>query len=262
VRIRLVASSDGAWSDEDGLFPSSAGAAQADDITVTTSDGESFTEFELGFGDWRPDKSQFVGDFSAFYPSFDDLDPCRSNRTPVVAFVDRGQELCAEDCLPDSPSNTGGSTSPNWYYALPGGWVVNYNGGLTFGAATLDNQIWSPEIAWDLPGTADDDPGTNGLILNFDVWEHLPLLNGLFFRWEVRSAQTASGDVYWAGWRSRSFVYYGSVPRWINFTRDVTDLVQQNPKRVQISLGVLDFADVFGFPGADGTPSPVFDNVG
>ena len=48
------------------------------------------------------------------------------------------------------------AVSPTWTYGISGGYVVDYNGGLTNGMLGVNNEIWSPEIDWDLPGTEDD----------------------------------------------------------------------------------------------------------
>ena len=49
-------------------------------------------------------------------------------------------------------TSTGGSVSPGISYGVPGNYVLNYTGGLSFGEVNLTNEIWSPEILWDLPG--------------------------------------------------------------------------------------------------------------
>ena len=262
IKLRLRVSSDGAWSDEDGLWPTDAGAAQVDDISVTSSLG-TFTEDFEGTAPFlfNPDKSPFAGDFSDTYARLDDLDPCRDNNTPVIGFIDYGQDPPNGPGL-DGSANTGGSLSGNWDYGIPGSWVTNYTGGLSFGAVALTNEIWSPEIDWDwdgTPGTIDNDPAVSGAFIRFTTWTHLPLANGLFYVWHVRSTQDGTN---WTSWEDRNFVYYGGgVPAWGNVVADVTDLLLNNPTQVQMALGVTDLADVFGFPGTDATPSPVFDNA-
>jgi hypothetical protein len=270
VRIRFVGSSDGAWSDEDGLWPTS-GAAQVDDITVTTLAGATFDDFESGFGNWTPDKAPFAGDFADTYARMTDLDPCNENTSPVVAFVDRGQTVNNADsasAIPGYPTSTGGTTSANWSYGFPGGWVINYNGGLSFGEVSMSNEVWSREIDWDLPGTADDSAEISGAIVAFDVWQHLPLGNGMFYVWHVRSTQDG---VAWTAWQDRNFVYYGGgVTLWSRRNAETTvdnrlyigDLILGSPLKVQLAVGMTDLAAAFAFPGDDATPSPVFDNVG
>lgn len=265
IRIRLLVTSDGGWSDED-IGGGLAGAAQVDDITLTTSQGTFFEDFE-GPGPYlfKPTPTNFAGDFADVYPSLTDPDPCRQNPTPVAGFIDYGQVL-RNGPGPDGVMSTGGSTSPGIEYGIPGNFVVNYTGGIAAGESSLDNEIWSPDILWDLPGPDDDDASIAGAALHFDVWVDLPLVNAIFYRWHVRS-DDGSG---YGPWRDRNYIYYDGGnefpaardwPTWFTHTEGVTDLLEPAPQRVQIALGVTDFADLFGFPGTAATPSPVFDNV-
>lgn len=260
LRLRFI--SDGAFDDETGLWPTDAGAVQVDDISVTWSDGTSFTDFEGGFdGDWTPQESPFAGDFSKVWPLFEDgdLDYCNDNRTPVMAFLDAGQALHCPPIGPPPPPDcsTEGTTSPTWSYGVPGGYVVNYNGGLGGEETPLSNEVWSPEIDWDLPGTDDDGAGVVGAELRFDEWTHFRLQDAIYSVWHVRSYDGSQ----WTQWEDRNFVSYGGSPAWLRRNLPVGDLLAQNPQKVQIALGVRDLADVFGLPGEDATPFPVYDNV-
>lgn len=258
IKIRFRFSSDGGWSDSDGLFPSDGGV-QLDDITISHSEG-NFSEGFEGAAPFlvKPDKSPFAGDFSAVYARITDLDICRENTTPLIGFIDFGQ------APPNGPGvdgtvSTGGSVSPNWQYGIPGSWVTNYTGGLSNGEVPLANYIVSPELDWDLPGTADDGADVSGVRLSWSLWRHLPLNNAMFYRWSVRS-QTAGNP--WGTWQNSPFVYYGSpLGDWLNPANDITSRVAQNPVKVQVRFAALDLAAAFGFPGGDGTPSPVYDNV-
>jgi hypothetical protein len=196
-----------------------------------------------------------VGEFSKVFASLTEIDPCAQNSSPQMTFIDDGS----------SPSNlpgmsTGGSTSSTFGYGLPGGWVVNFSGGLSTGAQSLFNEVWSPEILWDDPSTAVDDAIAGGATLRYDAWMHLPLANGIFHSWAVRSIDTSLGAT-WSDWRSRGYVYYSEEPQYLRRELEVADLLVDSPDRVQIALGVIDLADEFGLPGTDATPSPWIDNV-
>jgi hypothetical protein len=260
VRIRLAATSDGAWSDEDGLNPSK-GLAQVDNIVVTIDGAPSAVEdFDVGPFQWNPQKSPFAGDFSDTFTGMTDIDPCRENNSGVIGFIDDG----------DGPYNptyfgtgTGGTTSDNWTgtYGIAGGWVVNYNGGLSAGSLDLDNEWWSPAIAWDVDtGVVDasDDAEVAGAFIRFSIWRHLPLLNGLFYQWEVRGHATGGN---WSSWANRNFVYYGNDGDWINIQPVVSDLLPSIKDLVQMKGAVRDLASLFAFAGTDATPSPTFDNA-
>jgi hypothetical protein len=257
IVIRMVFRSDGAWSDEDGLFPSD-GAAQVDDITVTALDGSIFEDFEgppTGFH-WRPEKGPFAGDFGELFAMLSDLAPCRENPTPALGFIDDGRG-------PYNPSytgtGTGGTTSVNWDYGVAGGWVLNYNGGVSAGSLDLHNQWWSPEIDWDLPDTtADDALDCVGAKLRFSVWIHFPFSNGMYYQWAVRGQESGQP---WSLWENRNFLFWHSEAEWWNLTLTVSDLLPPDRERVQIQFSVLDLASLFAYPGADATPAPLFDNV-
>jgi hypothetical protein len=207
----MRATSDGGWSDEDGLNPTTAGHSQIDDITVTHLDGTDIENFEgAGPYEWNPEKAPFAGFFGKFFSRVTDLDPCRDAESPVMGFVDDGTP-------PSNPSytgtGTGGTTSDNWSYGVPGGWVTNYNGGLSLGALSSRNEFWSPPIQFDLPGPADDGIDFAGLFYKVSVYEHLPLTSGNFWQWHVRGS--TDGGVNWSPWANRSFVYFSGTPRWV-----------------------------------------------
>ena len=257
IRIRLKVTSDGAWSNQDGLWPSIGGAAQVDQVTLTTSQGSFTEDFETaGPYLFLPDKSPFAGDFADVYARMTDIDPCRDNVTPIAGFLDQDQ-MVRNGPGPDGTSSTGGSTSPGVNYGIPGNYVSNFTGGLSFGLVDVYNEIWSPEILWDLPTPDDDDIAVAGAYIRWDGWVDLPLTNGHFFVWHVRSA--LPGEPF-DNWTDRNFVYYG-VNFWTNQFFEVTDLLQPEPERVQMALGLLDYASVFGFAGTAATPSPCFDNA-
>jgi FlgD Ig-like domain len=268
VVIRLRFTSDAGWSDQDGLWPS-FGAVQIDDISVTWSDGSDFEDFESGSfdGQWRGWRTLFAGDFSQVWPLFQEggLDPCRENNTPVMAFVDAGQEVgnaASSAQIPGYATSTGGITSIIWSYGVPGAWVVNFDGGLSLRPVRRDrvplyNEVWSPPIDWDLPGSDDDAIDITGARFRFSVWAHLPLFNGMFFVWHVR---TSADGVVWGDWVDRNFIYYGGgIAAWASVEFDITDLLSSRPRKVQLALGVIDYSDLFF--GGDATPSPVFDDI-
>jgi hypothetical protein len=260
VSIRLRFTSDGAWSDEDGLWDTPFGAVQVDNITVEV-DGAPVSQANFEGGpddaDWIEQRQPFAGDFFRVLVDLIDLDPCRENDSPVATFIDDGT----------SPRNAPGQTTGGSFavssqvaadYANSA--VVNYSGGLSQGAVALDNFIVSPSFPWDDPTTMADSGLDDGAFLRMDIYQDLPLANGMFWRWSVRSRE-AAGD--WSGWEDRSFVYYSPTPEsWLTKQTDLRDLLVDSPDSIQIRLGVIDLAQVFGFPGQDATPSPYFDNVG
>ncbi len=274
IQLKITTTSDGGWSDEDGLFPTGGlGHTIVDNIQVKvngtvvsvadfeTTDGNPHDNPEgdvsgtnngagTGTAGWTPTPAAFFGDFAKLYGQFQDIDVCRDNFTPLWTFINDGTPPTNAPSASIAPA-----ISPNWSYGVPGGFVVEYNGGLNGGE--ISNEVWSPPFAWDLPGTADD-VSNGGAVLGYTRWSHMPLANGIFAVWHVRSYTAANG---WTGWQDNNFVYYSATGAWGNFTVDVTDMLLQNPDSVQIAMGVLDLHTVFGFPGGDATPAPLYDNV-
>ena len=257
--------SDGGWSDEDFSFPS-AGACQIDDINVHLDNGgfiaDYFEDFEHGgdpadFGIWNPILADGVGDFAQIWVGLEDEDPCATNITAQVAFID-------DDIV---VPGTGGSDCINWCYG-PYGYIVNTTGGLEGPDDHLHNAIESPAMAWPAP----KDAGAavyDGIILEFGVYVHEDLSAdspGIFYTWGVRSADTdgSAGNgiqvLAEMPWRDRNFVYYGG-PEYKRSGDDVTDLMNAGRDVVQVQLTAYELGWIWYWTGDDGYPAPYFDNV-
>jgi len=252
--------SDGAWSDEDCLFPN-AGGCMVDDVNVrVTNDGNStdyFTDFNDGsFGLWNIVIPDGVGDYARIYRGLGENDPCGTNFTAQVAFIDNDMAV----------PGTGGSTCHNWCYG-PGGYIVTTTGGLAGETDHIHNAIESPVMAWPVAKDCVS-PIPDGIILTFSVYKHEDLTDdapGIFYTWGVRSADTdgsAGGvqDINEQPWRDRNFVYYGG-PEFIRHRDDVTDRMNPGRDEVQVQLAVEEWGYVWGYTGDDGYPAPYFDNV-
>ena len=256
--------SDGGWSDEDCSFPS-AGGCQVDDINVNIDNGtfnaDFFEDFEHGgvaddFGIWTVAFPDGVGDFAKLWTGLEDNDPCATNYTPQVAFVDDGVIV----------PGTGGSDCINWCYG-PSGYIVNTTGGLAGPTEHLHGAIESPVMTWPASkgGGVDDD----GITLQFTCYRHEDLSDdspGIFYTWAVRSADTddSAGNgamvITDEGWADRNFVYYGG-PDYQRFYNNVTDLMAPGRDEVQVQLAVYELGWAWGWEGNDGYPAPYFDNV-
>ncbi|MFO7654798.1 MAG: FlgD immunoglobulin-like domain containing protein [Candidatus Krumholzibacteriia bacterium] len=252
VHLRWAFESDVAYADSDCNYAGN-GAAQIDDLEVRF-DGTvvSYDDFEsAGSGDvgnWSTVLAPGVGDFARIWTDLEDLDPCNSNYSAQVAFVDDGYVV----------PGTGGTPCISWCYG-PDGYIVNNSGGLAGPDRHLNVQIVSPVLEW--PGGSFD-----GAILYFDVYRHEELgafsvWPGMFYVWNVRSVNTGNpADLESAEWVNRNFVQYGG-PDYIRHREPVTDLMVPGRTHVQIALEVTEFGWVWGWEGSDGTPAPYFDNV-
>lgn len=211
--------------------------------------GIDHTEVEAPFVDR-------AGDFSKVLDLLAEPDPCRSDPTPQMTFIDDGTPPANAPDL-----STGGSVGVQWPYG-PGGYVVNPSNGVSIGGLPLHNEVWSPPIAWDLPGTADD--AANSAYLEFDLWDHLPLEHGIFWTWRARAHQNGS----WSAWHpdptdsapllANPGPHYSDEPR---YRRLRVLLPYVEPESLQVALGVIDLADALGVVGSDATPAPCFDDV-
>ncbi len=247
VSFRLQ--TDGGFSDEDCQYPS-AGACQIDNITVAVSQAGqsnliSFTDFQDGtLGPWTPTMHTGVGDFAQLWTGLHDMDPCATNMSQQVAFIDDGVVQPA----------TGGSECIDWCYG-PTGYIVNTTGGLVANSrAYLWNMVWSPVMAW-------PDDTMDGALLSFDVYVHeelAPDSPGIFTYWDLWSMDIEYPDH--SLMPPRIFVGYGG-PNYRRREIPLGDLFISGRDSIQVALGAYELGWAWGWTGDNGTPAPYFDNV-
>ncbi len=248
IAVAFVFDSDGAWSDEDCLWPT-GGAARVDNITVTlnaTVYTENFEDSSLG-PDWAATPNAGVGNFGRIWSLLGDADDCASNYSKLLAFIDDGL------VVPGTGGTIGG---PGNDYGPPGGYIVNNTGGLLGPTYHIECDTYSPVMTW-------PDPAKGGMSFAFDVYRHELLIAndtpGIFYTWGIRT--TAGGDINIAGWKNRNFVYYGG-PNYLRTVNVVDDLVTSGATHCQVTIGVVELGWQFGYgDGTNGTPAPYFDNV-
>ena len=248
IQLRIRFNSDGAWSDEDGLWDTN-GACQVDDIEVRVDgvlvESEDFEDGPDGTYNWIPVPAPGVGDFAALYFGLQELDPCHANTSIHVAFIDDGVVV----------PGTGGSHCTTWCYG-PGGYIVNNTGGLMGPDFHVSNAIISPPLEWPA--------GLEGASIGFDVYIHELLIPyspwpGVVVYWSVRSV--ASGNEVdlenapWNGWHDG---WIGG-PEWEPLNRPVSDLLVPGCTHVQLGLRIHEWGNEY--TGTDGTPAPYFDNA-
>ncbi|MEN8008586.1 MAG: hypothetical protein ABFS42_16375, partial [Candidatus Krumholzibacteriota bacterium] len=245
--------SDSGWSDEDCTWPSS-GACQVDDINVRLENGafnaDYFEDFEHGgdpadLGIWQTAFPEGVGDFAKIWMGLMDEDPCATNSTAQVAFIDDGIVV----------PGTGGSECITWCYG-PYGYIVNTTGGLAGQGYYIHNAIESPVMTWPAPKDVGAD-AYEGVRLTFGVYVHEDLTidsPGIFYTWGVRSADTdgSAGQgvqvLAEQPWRDRNYVYYGR-PEYRRAGDDVTDLMNPGRDEVQVQLTVYELGWIWHWHG-------------
>jgi hypothetical protein len=248
IKIRFHFVSDGAWSDEDGLW-NTDGAIIIDDLSLTAQyaglydfedfeynageGGENPGDIQTADGDWECCVLTGYGDFAGLYPGLYVLqqDPCTLDLTCLWAFINGT----------DADYGCGGQPGQD---AVP---YVNARG------QYIHNEIWSPQVPWTGTGA--------GAELVFDVYTDNPLANLVFYTWHVRSID-ASGCP--GQWKDRNFLYNGSGTGWTRSIEPIGDLIEPTAASAQVALGVVDmcgyWCNIYG-TGACHSHAPLFDNV-
>lgn len=250
IAVAFIFDSDSGWSDEDCWWPT-AGAATIDNITVTINDGsvavyhKDFEDRQVG-PDWAlaPDPIG-VGDFARVWSRLGDLDPCVSNPTNQVAFLDDGL------VVPGTGGTVGKAGND---YGTPQGWTVSGTGGLLGQWHDLRNSIDSPVMT--LPGGNID-----GVTLSFDVYVHelFPIDSAnILYKWSIRS--TSVGDIASAAWVDRGGAYSGG-PEYRRSINPIGDLLVPGATQLQVRLGAWQNCALYWCTGTESTPAPYFDNV-
>ncbi|MBU2500864.1 T9SS type A sorting domain-containing protein, partial [bacterium] len=250
IVVMFLVWSDGGWSDEDCSWPT-VGACQIDDVGVSLSNGGTaiFDDFQDGtLGNWNVELTTGVGDFAQLWSGLDDLDPCASNSSPQVAFIDDGLVV----------PWVGPSECITWCYG-PSGYVVNTTGGRLGGwYDDLNNGVESPVMAW--PG-----PQYTGALVDYTFYQHMPDLFGqsaVWSTWAVRSTASADpADIEDAPWELNPY-YYGG-PEYRRVSHDVTALLEPGLRYFQVQIKAKQFTWNWslGWAVFDATPAPYFDNV-
>ncbi|UCH85235.1 MAG: hypothetical protein JSW50_05975, partial [Candidatus Latescibacterota bacterium] len=244
TRLRYRFTSDGAWSDEDGLWPTAEGAVKLDDITVVCQNGPSyFHDFESeACGDtqtldgfWRGETAPAFGDYARLVhgSSVVQEDPCFIVRSCIWVFF-------------DDPLITN--------YAC-GGWPLQ--GAMPYRdwdeELFMDNEIWSPWIPNAGSGTE--------YILSFLTYRDLPLDNLQFYTWYVR-AKGLEGCP--SAWDNPNFVYYGGQKDWLRTHFQAGSYIAADATDIQVAIAAVDmckyWCGIYHFSGCH-SHAPLFDQV-
>jgi len=236
--IKFCASSDGGWSDEDGLYASACGALTIDNVVLT---GFGSWNFEAGAGGWAVSApvAGKGGDWSNIVSA--------STVGPVTTacgcnFMRGGKDtvLVFEDL----------SIPGHGYY---------------------QNQVaMSPWI--DL--LAADRVGAPRKFLRFDAYFDLPLENYIFYQWYTQwypEVCAETGKLIVSVLANDNTVYYGgpvpicrqTIPGGIDNAvyRNLATYVASGAEQVRVGLGVINMDEPWG-PGTGATnDTPWFDNV-
>jgi YVTN family beta-propeller protein len=220
VLIRFRFTSDGSWDDEAGNLDTD-GAFRLDYVEVT---GFDFDDFEYDGNGWTPSAADPVG-----------------GEFRLVA-------------VPDFTPGLPGDVYDNGELATTcNAWVAYDPGTLEFPDASpteraagrdLEIAIESPEIT--LPTS------WSHVLLSFDVYQDLPIDNGILFRWFVSGEDGV--------WETNGYLYYGTMG-WNRREFDVTDLIPPGTTSIKIRLAANDFGHIWGWDPPTRNAAPFFDNI-
>ena len=245
LSFRIRFTSDGAWSDEDGFYPTN-GAAFIDNLSVvdngTTIDTHDFTADAVGNtitgdGHWTAFGPPNFGNYAALFDGdvVVQQDPGYTNSTNLWGFF---------------------SGSPDYYGCggFAGQRVVPYGSlvqGLPF---YISNEIQSPTVS--LTGITPPEP----VMLAFDVYTDLPQTNLVFWNYRVRSRIAG----VWKQWRGGTTMYYDPAKAWKVRSFNLRPLITAGATDIEVAIGVVDACPIWCGTlgtGACHSNGPLIDNV-
>jgi hypothetical protein len=245
TRFRFHFVSDGAWSDQDGLWPTTEGAFKVDDITTTygagpTTHAENFEDEACGAlvtndGFWTSESAPGFGSYSHLVS---------------------GAAIVQEDpCLRPLSSMWSSFDDPLVTNYACGGWPLQ--GAMPYGpnddGLYLWNEVYSPWVP--ITGSGDE------YRFEFLTYRDLPLDNLQFYNWAIRTRDESGCPAVWDDF---SFVYYGGQKDWIRTVFSVGSFFPASAVEVQVSIGAYDgcvvWCGIYG-TGACHSHAPLFDQV-
>ncbi len=254
TKLRIHFISDGAWSDEDGLW-SSDGAVHVDSLLIEDAMGLiDYEDFEAaadgahGSGIWHAEPQEAFGSYARLWSNLADKDPCNDNYTTQITFFDP---------YPWPPPQEPGVYTP---FCRGAGMIE---------APCQDEMVYSPIIDMTRYTTSrsehqdaeippGDLPDLGGALLHFTVYRDLPISNLVGYEWRVRAIENGCPGP----WLSRNIVYWGAFKDYHFQIEEFGDLVDADS--IQVGFRVRDFCDIwYQVYGncAEHTSSPYFDNV-
>ncbi|HUV36105.1 MAG TPA: hypothetical protein VMX58_04110, partial [Patescibacteria group bacterium] len=261
TKLRFHFTSDGAWSDADGLW-NTDGAFIVDDITISDIGGvidhEDFESWPLGAKRhtgalWYADVEGEYGINSGLMSNLQDDDPCNDNFASQIVFIVYSPPV-----------------DPPW----PGLFDTPFcKGSGNIEAPCQDEYVMSPIIdmtrystSCDRVQDAEIPPGAlgslGGAYLRFTAYVDLPIMNLVFYYWDIRNIDAAGCPGEWEGPNYMYYMDWGYPPQYRFVTEDIGFLVESDS--IQVRLGCADMCDswyeVYG-NCANHTPAPWFDNV-
>lgn len=252
VKIRFRFQSDGAWSDQDGLW-NTDGAIIIDSLIVSDNTGmldyqdfetEAVGDLATADGDWTASTLPAYGDYAGIFPGINTLqeDPCKTNLSFVWGFFN-------------------GSTADYGCAGHPEQPTLPYGKEVEDGMLYLVNEIWSPLIDWnhDMNGTPIP-ASARTTLYEFDIYLGMPL-NSLIF-WNFHARWWRNGCP--GQWHDYSSFNSGYGNVWRHYKIDLDYFVPPEADYIQLALWAIDMSPywriVYG-TGECHSHAPLYDNV-
>ncbi|MGM0484407.1 MAG: hypothetical protein ACQERI_07655, partial [Candidatus Krumholzibacteriota bacterium] len=260
TRFRFHFVSDGAWSDEDGLY-NTDGAAIIDSITVQDSQGyynyedfESASLGDRGAGIWQAGTDAGFGKYAGIQSGLKPVgvDHCKSNLSSQLVFFEGSTELADQSVYPGLPItprclNGGGTEAPcqNEDAISP---YINLNR-----HSTANNHVQDAVIP------EGERYHLGGVLLYFTSYLDLPMNNLVFYNWQVRTIENGCPGA----WKTPDMIYYLDTGYQLE-GYDLAGYINSPNDTIQLGFKVIDMCDVWGGvygDCVDHTPAPWFDNI-
>jgi len=235
VRIRLHFTADGAWSDQDGLWPTNGAviidSLKAGALAVEDFEGEAVNA--TSSNDWQACTPAGYGQYMALFPGVGQVqqDPCARDLSCVWAAINLSLETYACGGFPAQKAVPKGNAAGQY----------------------LENEVWSPNIPL---------AGSGAVVqLQFSIYRDMPLDNLVFYTWHVRTVVAGCPS----SWINQNFVHYGGQKDWFRHTQAVGGFLNlAGGSDMNVSIGIVDmcgvWCGVFG-SGACHSHAPLLDSV-
>jgi len=239
VKVRIRFAADGAWSNQDGLYPgfgTAVDSLSAEGLAVEDFEGEAVGANSSN--DWQSCSTPGFGNYLALFKKSTGAnyeDQCLDNLSCYWAAINGSTEFYT--C--GTPAQPAQKIVPH----------INVRN------EYIQNEIWSPVMAFGVSTGTD-------FRLRYTVYRDLPLDNLIFHVWHVRTIDNTSCPSAWA---DRNFVYYGDNKDWlINENLIGSKINATTGVSIQVAIGVVDMCQVWCGEigtGACHSPAPYIDQV-
>ncbi|MGD1048947.1 MAG: FlgD immunoglobulin-like domain containing protein [Candidatus Krumholzibacteriaceae bacterium] len=256
TKLRFHFTSDGAWSDEDGLWDTDGGCI-VDEIHVsdsgTLNNYQDFESAQVGAtssGIWVGMTPTPYGMYSGLKNNLWDEDPCGQNLASQIVFFVGSPNPCGECMYTTTPFCMGpGGMSPPCQDEMVLSPLIDITKYSTGGGSVQNAAIPPGEL-----------PQLGGMTFAYTVYRDLPLANLVFYTVEIEDIGDSGcpANMNFVDW----LWYYGQEKEYLRVKEDISGYAGR--KYIQVAFRVADMCSVWYLIRgncAAHTAAPYFDNV-